>query len=89
MLPQQFLTMASQSIEVVASRFTDCQRLKRSIEVMRTLKAQQGLFEITPSPDLWWGTKTERQMTAKKKSRKSYRIKSEHSWCLSKTCMMS
>lgn len=40
MLPQQFLTMASQSIEVVASQFTDCQRLKRSIEVMRTLKAQ-------------------------------------------------
>lgn len=61
MLSQQLLPMASQSIEVVASRFSHCQRLERSIEVMRTLKAQQGLFEVTPTPDLWWGTKEDRK----------------------------
>lgn len=61
MLPQQLLSMASQSIKVVTSQFANCQRLKRSIEVMHTLKAQQGLFEVTPTPDLRWGTKEERK----------------------------
>lgn len=59
MLSQQLLSMTSQSIEVVTSQLAHCQRLKRSIEVVRTLKAQQGLFEVTPAPDLWWGTKEE------------------------------
>lgn len=61
MLSQQLLSMASQTIKVVTSRFAHCERLKRSIEVMRTLKAQQGFFEVTPSPDLRWGTKEERK----------------------------
>ena len=61
MLSQQLLPMVSQSTEVVTSQFTHCQRLKRGVEVMRTLKAQQGLFQVTPSPDLWWGTKEERK----------------------------
>lgn len=57
MLSQQLLSMASQSNKVVPSWFTHGQRLKRSIEVMRTLEAQQGLFQVTPTPDLWPGTK--------------------------------
>lgn len=39
MLPQQLLTMASQSIEVVTGQLSFCQRFKRSIEVIRALKA--------------------------------------------------
>lgn len=62
MLPQQLLTMASQSIKVVTSQFAHRQRLERCVEVMCTLKAQQGLFEITPTPDLRWGTKEEKQI---------------------------
>lgn len=61
MLSQQLLSMASQSTEVVTSQFAHRQRLERSIEVMRTLKTQQRLFEVTPSPDLRWGTKEERK----------------------------
>lgn len=61
MLSQQLLSMASQSVKVVTSQLAYCQRLKRSVEVVRTLKAQQGLFEVTPTPDLWWGTKEERK----------------------------
>lgn len=53
MLSQQLLSMASQSIKVVTSQLTHCQRLERSIEVMCTLKAQQSLFKVTPSSDLW------------------------------------
>ncbi len=60
MLPQQLLTMTSQSIKIVTSQFAHCQRLERSVEVVRTLKAQQGLFEITPTADLWWRTKAEK-----------------------------
>lgn len=61
MLPQQLLSVASQSIEVVASQFADRQRFERSLEVMRTLEAQESLFEVTPTPDLWWGTEWERK----------------------------
>lgn len=66
MLPQQLLTMASQSIEVVTSQLAHRQRLKCRVEVMCTLKAQQGLFEITPTPDLRWGTEDEMQISVSK-----------------------
>lgn len=78
MLPQQLLTMASQSIKVVTSQFAHCQRLKRSVEVVCTLKAQQGLFEITPTPDFRRGTKAEKKKMAYKKSRNSHRTQSKH-----------
>lgn len=64
MLPQQLLTVTSQSTEVITSQLAHRQRLKRSIEVMRTLKAQQGLFEITPTPDLRRGAEAEGQIMA-------------------------
>lgn len=67
MLPQQLLTVTSQSTEVITSQLAHRQRLKRSIEVMRTLKAQQGLFEITPTPDLRRGAEAEGQIMAFKR----------------------
>lgn len=82
MLFQQLLSMASQSIKEVTSRFTYCQCLKRSVEVMRTLKTQQGLFEVTPTPDLWWGTKEDRKAEhGIHEERISHRTKSNHSQC--------
>lgn len=66
MLPQQLLTMASQSIEVVTSQLAHRQRLERRVEVMCALKAQQGLFEITPTPHLRWGTEEEMQIGVSK-----------------------
>lgn len=64
MLPQQLLTMASQSIKVVPSQFAHGQCLERGLEVVCTLKAQQGLLEITPAPDLWCRTGVKKQITA-------------------------
>lgn len=64
MLSQQLLSMAPQSIKVVTSQITHCQRLKGSVEVVCTLKAQQGLFEVAPPPDLWRRTKEKREKKA-------------------------
>lgn len=61
MLSQQLLSMASQRVKVVTGQLAYCQCLKRSVEVVRTLESQQGLFEVTPTSDLWWGTKEERK----------------------------
>lgn len=52
MLPQKLLTMVPQGVKVVPGQFALRQRLERRAEVMRALKAQQGLFEIAPAPDL-------------------------------------
>lgn len=56
--------MVPQGVEVVTGQFALRQRLKRSAEVVRALKAQQGLFEIAPTPDLRWGTDTGKQIKA-------------------------
>ena len=55
MLSQQLLPVAAQSVEVVTGQLAHRQRLERRVEVMRALKAQQGLLEVAPSADLWWG----------------------------------
>lgn len=59
MLSQQLLSMASQSTEEVARRFSHRQGLERSVEVVRALEPQQGFFQVPPSPDLWLGTKSQ------------------------------
>lgn len=52
MLPQELLAVVPQGVKVVPGQFALCQRLKRGAEVVRALKAQQGLFEVAPAPDL-------------------------------------
>lgn len=64
MLPQELLTVVPQGVEVVTGQFALCQRLKRGAEVVRALKAQQGLFEIAPAPDLRWRTERGKQIKA-------------------------
>lgn len=68
MLSQQLLSMAPQSIKVVTSQLAHRQSLKRSVEVVRTLKPQKGLFEVTPTSDLWWGA-AQRERDRYKKTR--------------------
>lgn len=90
MLSQQLLSMAPQSIKVVTSQITHCQRLKGSVEVVCTLKAQQGLFEVAPPPDLWRRTKEKRkkkQIMANRKRKKTVKGQSL-SFCKACQCKM-
>lgn len=64
MLPQKLLAMVPQGVEVVAGQFSLRQGLKRGGEVMRALEAQQGLFEVAPTPDLRWRTAAGEQIKA-------------------------
>lgn len=54
-MPQELLTVAAQSVKVVAGQLADRQRLKRGVEVVHPLEAQQRLFEVPPAPHLWRG----------------------------------
>lgn len=56
--------MGPYGVEVVAGQLALRQCLERRGEVVRALEAQQGLFEIAPTADLWWGTETGEQIKA-------------------------
>lgn len=55
MLPQELLTVAAQSVKVVAGQLADRQRLERGVEIVHSLEAQQRLFEVPPASHLWRG----------------------------------
>lgn len=59
MLSQQLLPVAPQGVEVVPCKLADSQRLEGGVEVVRSLKTQQGLLENTPPSDLRCRTRTE------------------------------
>ena len=56
MLAQQFQAMGAQTGDVAAP-VSHGESLKSGLEIMRALVAQQSLFEVTPTADLWrWTT---------------------------------
>lgn len=59
MLSQQLLSVAPQRAEEVAGRLSHRQGLERGVEVVRALKPQQRLLQVSPSPDLWLRTETQ------------------------------